>query len=115
MVGRGLDLLALGETEAFHSGVAVERLKRLLIMLVAAAAGAAVSVSGVIGFVGLIVPHLLRLAVGPGHGPGNRFWRTLHEVGLTPTELRPDEYARLLNHGIGLTDLARAPSAPTPT
>ena len=42
-------------------------MKRLLIILVAAAAGAAVSVSGVIGFVGIIVPHLLRLAIGPGH------------------------------------------------
>jgi iron complex transport system permease protein len=67
LVSRGLDLLALGETEAFHMGVAVERLKRLLIVLVAAAAGAAVSVSGVIGFVGIIIPHLLRLLIGPGH------------------------------------------------
>jgi len=64
---RGLDLLVLGEAEAFHMGLAVERLKRLLIVMVAAAAGAAVAVSGVIGFVGIIVPHLLRLAVGPGH------------------------------------------------
>ncbi len=48
-------------------GIAVERLKRALIVLVAAAAGAAVAVSGVIGFVGIMVPHLLRLAVGPGH------------------------------------------------
>jgi iron complex transport system permease protein len=64
---RGLDLLVLGEAEAFHAGIAVERLKRVLIVLVAAAAGAAVSVSGVIGFVGIIVPHLLRLGIGPGH------------------------------------------------
>jgi heme transport system permease protein len=67
LVGRRLDLLALGETEAFHIGVAVERLKRLLIVLVAAAAAAAVSVAGVIGFVGIVVPHLLRLVIGPGH------------------------------------------------
>ena len=40
-------------------------------------------------------------------GPGNRFWRTLYEVGLTPIELRPDEYAKLLDYGIGLTDLAK--------
>jgi iron complex transport system permease protein len=66
-VGRGLDLLVLGEAEAFHMGVAVERLKRFLIVLVAAVAGAAVSVSGVIGFIGIIVPHLLRLIIGPGH------------------------------------------------
>lgn len=66
-VARGLDLMVLGETEAFHMGIAVERLKRFLIVLVAAAAGAAVSVSGVIGFVGIMVPHLLRLVIGPGH------------------------------------------------
>lgn len=66
-VGRGLDLLVLGETEAFHMGIAVEWLKRFLIVLIAAAAGAAVSVSGVIGFVGIMVPHLLRLVIGPGH------------------------------------------------
>jgi iron complex transport system permease protein len=42
-------------------------LKRLSIVLVAAAAGAAVAVTGVIGFVGIVVPHLLRLAIGPGH------------------------------------------------
>jgi iron complex transport system permease protein len=67
VVGRGLDLLTLGETEAFHLGVAVEWLKWLLIVLVAAAAGAAVAVSGVIGFVGIVIPHLLRLLIGPGH------------------------------------------------
>lgn len=67
LIARGLDLLVLGEAEAFHSGIAVERLKRTCIVLVAAATGAAVSVSGVIGFVGIVVPHLLRLAIGPGH------------------------------------------------
>ena len=66
-IARGLDLLVLGETEAFHMGIPVERLKRVLIVLVAGAAGAAVSVSGVIGFVGIIVPHMLRLVIGPGH------------------------------------------------
>ena len=40
-------------------------------------------------------------------GPGNRFWRMLHEVGLTPVELWPGEYAKLLDYGIGLTDLAK--------
>jgi iron complex transport system permease protein len=66
-IARGLDLLALGESEAFHAGIAVQRLKRISILLVAGATGAAVSVSGVIGFVGIVVPHLLRLIVGPGH------------------------------------------------
>ena len=40
-------------------------------------------------------------------GPGNRFWTTLHEVGLTPRTLEPDEYHRVVEHGIGLTDLAK--------
>lgn len=39
--------------------------------------------------------------------PGNFFWRTLYAVGLTPTQLPPKEYARLLDHGIGLTDLCK--------
>lgn len=67
LIARGLDVLVLGEAEAFHSGIAVERLKRVCIVLIAAAVGAAVSVSGVIGFVGIVVPHLLRLVIGPGH------------------------------------------------
>ncbi len=48
-------------------GVEVERLKRLSIILVSAMTGAAVAFSGVIGFVGIVVPHLLRLITGPGH------------------------------------------------
>ena len=67
LIARGLDLMVLGETEAFFMGLKVEQLKRCCIVLVAAAAGAAVSVSGVIGFLGIVVPHLLRLALGPGH------------------------------------------------
>lgn len=67
-VSRGLDLLVLGESDAFHSGIAVERLKRICIVLVSAMVGAAVSFAGVIGFVGIVVPHLLRLVIGPSHG-----------------------------------------------
>jgi iron complex transport system permease protein len=67
MIARGLDLLALGESEAYHSGIGVEWLKRGCIVVVAAAAGASVAICGVVGFVGIIVPHLLRLAIGPGH------------------------------------------------
>ena len=40
-------------------------------------------------------------------GPGNRFWRVLYEIGLTPSELQPCDYAQLINHGIGLTDIAK--------
>lgn len=67
-MARGLDLLVLGEAEAFHAGIAVQRLKLLSIVVVAAMTGAAVSVSGIIGFVGIVVPHLLRLVIGPAHG-----------------------------------------------
>ncbi len=67
LVARGLDLLVLGEAEAFYMGVQVERLKRIAIVLVSAITGAAVAFAGVIGFVGIVVPHLLRLVIGPGH------------------------------------------------
>ncbi len=67
LLGRGLNALALGEAQAAHLGVAVERVKALAILGTAAAAGAAVAVAGGIGFVGIVVPHLLRLATGPDH------------------------------------------------
>ncbi|WP_454616991.1 FecCD family ABC transporter permease [Bradyrhizobium cenepequi] len=66
-IARGLDVLVLGEAEAFHSGADVERLKRISIILVSAMTGVAVSVCGVVGFVGIVVPHLLRLVIGPAH------------------------------------------------
>jgi iron complex transport system permease protein len=65
---RGLDALALGEAEAFHIGIDIQWLKRVAIILVAAGVGAAVAVAGVVGFIGLVVPHLLRLSAGPMHG-----------------------------------------------
>ncbi|MFE7558959.1 FecCD family ABC transporter permease [Kitasatospora sp. NPDC057500] len=64
---RSLDLLALGERPARHLGVDVERMRLVLITLVALLTAAAVAVSGIIGFVGLVVPHLLRMVAGPGH------------------------------------------------
>ncbi|WP_171115695.1 MULTISPECIES: iron ABC transporter permease [Streptomyces] len=67
LYSRRLDLLALGDRPARHLGVDVERLRIVLILVVALLTAAAVSVSGVIGFVGLVVPHLLRMAAGPGH------------------------------------------------
>ena len=66
-LARGLDLLALGEEPAQQLGVDVPRVKRLLLLATALMVGAAVAVSGLIGFVGLIIPHLLRLVLGPGH------------------------------------------------
>ena len=64
---RGLDALLLGEAEAFHLGVDVDRLKRVIIVTAALGVGAAVAFVGPIGFVGLVTPHILRLAFGPSH------------------------------------------------
>lgn len=64
---RKLDLLALGERPARHLGVDVERLRLVLILVVALLTAAAVAVAGIVTFVGLLVPHLLRMAAGPGH------------------------------------------------
>lgn len=66
-LARALDALLLGEAEAFHLGVRVERVKRQAVALAALGVGAAVAAAGVIGFVGLVVPHLVRLALGPSH------------------------------------------------
>lgn len=67
LLARGLNAFALGEAAAFHMGVPVERFKRLAIVVVAAATGVSVALSGGIGFIGVIVPHLVRLAAGPDH------------------------------------------------
>lgn len=64
---RALNGFLLGEAEAFHLGVDTERIKRLVILTTAAAVGAAVAVAGVVGFVGIVVPHLVRLLAGPDH------------------------------------------------
>jgi iron complex transport system permease protein len=64
---RSLNLLALGERQAAHLGVHVERTKLIVLIASTLITAAAVSVAGVIGFVGLIVPHLVRLLVGPDY------------------------------------------------
>ncbi len=56
-----LNAIAVGEAEAFHMGVDVEKVKKLIIILCALAVGVSVSLSGVIGFIGLVVPHLIRI------------------------------------------------------
>ena len=66
-MARDLNLLSLGEESAQQLGVNVERCKRLLLVATSFMVGAAVSVAGLIGFVGLIIPHLLRLLFGPDH------------------------------------------------
>ncbi len=64
---QALNALLLGEAEAGHLGIDVQRLKRQLIFFTALGVGIAVSVSGLIGFVGLVVPHLIRMSLGPNH------------------------------------------------
>ncbi|CAG1011961.1 MAG: iron ABC transporter permease [Rhizobiaceae bacterium] len=64
-LARGLNALALGEATASHLGIPVQRCKHVAIVAVAAATGVSVAVSGGIGFVGIVVPHLLRLIIGP--------------------------------------------------
>ncbi|NDL59008.1 FecCD family ABC transporter permease [Phytoactinopolyspora mesophila] len=64
---RDLNVMLLGETQAQASGVDVIRLRRVLLVLAAVLTGAAVAVAGIIGFVGLVVPHLIRLVLGPDH------------------------------------------------
>ncbi|MDF1609084.1 iron ABC transporter permease [Hoeflea sp. YIM 152468] len=66
-MARGLNAMTLGEATAQHLGVNVQIFKRVAIVQVAAATGASVAVSGGIGFVGIVVPHLLRLLIGPDH------------------------------------------------
>lgn len=62
-----LDLLALGERSARHLGVNVERLRMTMIVTVALLVGAGVAFTGIVSFVGLVVPHLIRIIAGPGH------------------------------------------------
>jgi iron complex transport system permease protein len=66
-LARGLNALTLGEAAAFHMGIPVQRLKNIAIVSVAASTGASVAVSGGIGFVGIVVPHVLRMLIGPDH------------------------------------------------
>ncbi len=66
-LARWLDLLQLGEEEALLLGVPVARLERGVVALASLAVGAMVAFTGVIGFLGLVLPHLARLLLGPGH------------------------------------------------
>ncbi len=66
-LARGLNALSLGEAEAFHLGIPVQRVKAIAILLVAVSVGASVASAGMIGFVGIVVPHVLRLMAGPDH------------------------------------------------
>ena len=67
ILGRSMNALVFGEESAQYLGIEVEKLKKILLVLTALLTSAAVAVSGIIGFVGLIIPHIVRLLVGPDH------------------------------------------------
>lgn len=62
-----LNAMSLGEEEATHLGIDIERLKKLLILVTSVVAASLVCICGIIGFVGLIIPHMMRLIIGPNH------------------------------------------------
>ncbi|MAJ81225.1 MAG: iron ABC transporter permease [Porticoccaceae bacterium] len=64
---QSLNALLLGESEARHLGIDVQRVKKKLILLTTLGVGSAVAVAGTIGFVGLVIPHMVRLLIGPDH------------------------------------------------
>ena len=64
---RPLNAFLLGEAEAHHLGVNTQRVKRLIIVFAAGMVGASVALCGIIGFVGLVVPHIVRVVIGPDH------------------------------------------------
>ena len=67
LYSRDLNVIALGEDQAQHLGVNAERVKFILLISGAFMTAAAVSISGLIGFIGLMIPHMTRLLVGPDH------------------------------------------------
>jgi iron complex transport system permease protein len=91
-VARGLDALVLGDAAAFHMGIPVQKLKRIVIIVVAAACGASVAAAGSIGFVGIVVPHLLRLIIGASH----RFLLPCSAIGGAALLLLADSFARTI-------------------
>ncbi len=64
---RELDILLMGQETAYSLGIEVEKVQRIILFSTALLTGTAVAVSGVVGFVGLIIPHIVRLFVGPKH------------------------------------------------
>ncbi len=105
-----LNALLLGESEALHLGVPVETVKRVVIGLSALATGAIVAVTGVIGFIGLIAPHLARLVVGPDHRVLLPLAAMLGATLLTLADLAARTLARPAELPLGvLTALVGAP------
>jgi iron complex transport system permease protein len=89
---KSLNALLLGESEARHLGIDVQRTKVQIILLVAAAVATAVSLAGSIAFVGLVVPHIIRLLIGPDH----RYLLPMSAIGGSILLLLADTLARTL-------------------
>lgn len=95
--GGALNALALGEAEAGHLGFSVEKIKTILVVLTAAGVGASVAFTGIILFVGLVVPHLMRSIIGPDHRwliPGSALLGAVVLIGsdtIARTALAPAE------------------------
>lgn len=87
-----LNALLLGESEARHLGIAVQKTKIEIVILVAAAVATAVSLAGSIAFVGLVVPHIIRLSIGPDH----RYLLPMSAVGGAILLLLADTLARTI-------------------
>ena len=85
-----LNALLLGESEARHLGISVQKTKRNLILLVALGVGICVALSGTIAFIGLVVPHIIRLLIGPNH----RFLLPLSALGGAILLILADTLAR---------------------
>lgn len=94
---RSLDLLALGDETARSLGVEPERLRRVLFVIISIAVGAVVAATGLIGFVGLIVPHAIRLAFGPDH----RLLIPASALGGAALVVGADAVVRLLSGPLG--------------
>lgn len=119
-----LNALLLGEEEAFHLGVNIETAKRLLFILASVMTGLSVAVAGIIGFVGLVVPHFMRLFVGGDHRIlipaawlcGGIFLvscDTLARTVISPTELPVGVVTGLLGGIIFVYVLCRRPEGKT--
>jgi iron complex transport system permease protein len=115
---KDLNGLRLGEEEAAHLGINTERAKRALFIIASLITGCAVSVGGIIGFVGLIVPHLMRMAVGSDHRillAGSFlsgasfliFCDTLARVAIAPSELPVGVITGILGGGLFIYALTR--------
>ncbi len=91
-LSRELNALTQGEETAFHLGIEVENAKKMLFVSASAMAAASVAVAGMIGFVGLVVPHMMRMIVGPDH----RYLIPASALGGAMVLILTDSAARIL-------------------